>query len=59
MILPLDQVEKRAILEALELCKGNRTHAARQLGISIRTMRNKLKEYGVVIGSDSELEGEE
>ncbi len=38
-------MEKRHILAALERCKGNRTHAAKLLQISIRTLRNKLHEY--------------
>ena len=52
-LVPLEELEKRHILLALELCNGNRTHAARKLGISIRTMRNKLNEYGVA-GSENE-----
>jgi len=40
----LAELEKKHILAALEHCKGNRTHAARLLGISIRTLRNKLHE---------------
>jgi transcriptional regulator with PAS, ATPase and Fis domain len=43
----LAEMEKRHILAALEKTKQNRTHAARVLGISIRTLRNKLNEYGV------------
>jgi two-component system, response regulator FlrC len=39
------QVEQQLILDTLEHCFGNRTHAANILGISIRTLRNKLKEY--------------
>ncbi len=39
-------VEKDLILNTLDHCSGNRTHAANILGISIRTLRNKLKEYG-------------
>jgi two-component system, response regulator FlrC len=39
------QVEQDLILDTLDHCLGNRTHAARILGISIRTLRNKLNEY--------------
>jgi DNA-binding NtrC family response regulator len=39
------EMEQTLILETLEHCFGNRTHAANILGISIRTLRNKLKEY--------------
>lgn len=41
----LQSVEKELIMSTLEHCMGNRTHAANILGISIRTLRNKLKEY--------------
>ncbi len=39
-------VERDLILDTLDHCLGNRTHAANILGISIRTLRNKLKQYG-------------
>jgi DNA-binding NtrC family response regulator len=39
-------VERELIVNTLNQCLGNRTHAANILGISIRTLRNKLKEYG-------------
>jgi DNA-binding NtrC family response regulator len=39
-------VERDLILDTLDHCLGNRTHAANILGISIRTLRNKLREYG-------------
>ena len=39
------EVERDLILETLTHCLGNRTHAANILGISIRTLRNKLKLY--------------
>jgi DNA-binding NtrC family response regulator len=38
-------VERELILDTLDHCLGNRTHAANILGISIRTLRNKLNEY--------------
>jgi DNA-binding NtrC family response regulator len=38
-------VEQQLIIDTLTHCFGNRTHAATILGISIRTLRNKLKEY--------------
>ena len=38
-------VERELILDTLDHCLGNRTHAAKILGISIRTLRNKLSEY--------------
>lgn len=38
-------VERDLILDTLNHCLGNRTHAATILGISIRTLRNKLKQY--------------
>lgn len=52
-VAPLSEIEKRHILAALDHCRGNRTHAAKLLDISIRTLRNKLNEYkkdpGIVI----------
>jgi two-component system response regulator FlrC len=41
--LSLAELERMAILEALRRVHGNRTHAARLLGISLRTLRNKLR----------------
>ena len=41
----VDDVEKELILDTLSHCLGNRTQAAQVLGISIRTLRNKLKIY--------------
>jgi len=38
-------VERDLIIDTLQHCLGNRTHAATILGISIRTLRNKLKLY--------------
>ncbi len=44
-VLRLDELEKQAIRAALTQTGGNRTQAAAALGISIRTLRNKLQEY--------------
>lgn len=41
----VEDVEKELILDTLDYCLGNRTQAAIVLGISIRTLRNKLKQY--------------
>jgi len=43
----LEEIEKRTILETLVQQKNNRTAAAKKLGISIRTLRNKLKAYSL------------
>ena len=44
-LVSLKNVERQMILHALEKTDNNRTHAARMLGISVRTLRNKLHEY--------------
>ena len=41
----IHDMEKRLIMSTLESVEGNRTKAASLLGISIRTLRNKLNEY--------------
>lgn len=41
----LAAVERRVILQTLRHCHGNRKHAADMLGISLRTICNKLREY--------------
>ena len=46
--LPLESVEKEAILKALETAGGNKSEAARKLGITRRTLHLKLKKYGVM-----------
>ena len=43
--IALKEIEKKTILHALDRTNGNRTHAAEILGISARTLRNKLNEY--------------
>jgi DNA-binding NtrC family response regulator len=42
----LEELEKRALLQALKESGGNRTHAAEKLGISRRTLHRKIAEYG-------------
>ena len=43
----LDQLEKRAILDALEQTQGNRTAAAKTLGITFRSMRYRMERLGI------------
>jgi two-component system response regulator GlrR len=43
----LEEMERRAILEALEVTGGNRKEAAHRLGISLRTLQYRLKAYGM------------
>jgi DNA-binding NtrC family response regulator len=53
----VSDVERDLILDTLDHCLGNRTHAANILGISIRTLRNKLREYteaGVPVAAHGE-----
>jgi two-component system response regulator AtoC len=42
------EIEKQAIIKALAECDGNRSKAARKLGISRRTIINKIAQYGIV-----------
>jgi two-component system response regulator HydG len=44
---PLEEVEKAAILAALEQVAGNKSEAARRLGINRKTLHTKLKRYGL------------
>jgi DNA-binding NtrC family response regulator len=41
----MEELEKLAIIKALDQCAGNRTHAANRLGISVRTLQRKLRQY--------------
>ena len=47
----MDEVERELIIETLGHTLGNRTHAATILGISIRALRNKLRDYTQAGGS--------
>ncbi len=44
-VIPLHEMERIMIIKGLEATSGNRTQAAELLGISVRTLRNKLNEY--------------
>jgi DNA-binding NtrC family response regulator len=44
---PIRELEKLHLENTLALTDGNRTHAAEMLGISLRTLRNKIREYGL------------
>jgi len=46
--LPLDEVEKATIMRTMEITNGNKSEAARRLGITRRTLHKKLKAYGVM-----------
>jgi two-component system, NtrC family, response regulator HydG len=46
--IPLDEIERSTILNTLESAKGNKSEAARRLGITRRTLHKKLKKYGVM-----------
>jgi two-component system response regulator HydG len=46
--LPLEEVEKATILQTLESAGGNKSEAARRLGITRKTLHKKLKKYGLV-----------
>ena len=39
------EVERELVLQTLGRCGGNRTRAARVLGVSVRTLRNKIRQY--------------
>ncbi len=41
----VSEVERELVLQTLTRCNGNRTRAARVLGMSIRALRNKLRKY--------------
>jgi DNA-binding NtrC family response regulator len=41
----VDEVERALVVQTLARCAGNRTRAARMLGLSVRTLRNKIRLY--------------
>jgi two-component system response regulator AtoC len=54
--LTLQELEKRLIIETLQAHKNNRTKTAETLGISVRTLRNKLHEYNLSKESDKKTD---
>jgi len=52
--LTMDEIERRAILGALDRTGGNRTQAAELLGIGLRTLQRKLKEYKLAGTAEAE-----
>jgi DNA-binding NtrC family response regulator len=43
--LTMEELERMAITRVLDECQGNRTHASDRLGISVRTLQRKLRQY--------------
>jgi DNA-binding NtrC family response regulator len=41
----VSEIERELVLQTLARCDGNRTRAARVLGVSVRTLRNKIRQY--------------
>ena len=52
-LVPLEEVERRYILHVLDAVGGNRTLAARTLGLDRKTLYRKLRQYGV-LGADGD-----
>ena len=50
----VDEAERLLILKTLEATNNNKTRAAEILGISLKTLHNKLKEYGAQAGEAAE-----
>ena len=47
--MSLEDIERRAIIETLEHCQGNRNKAAEMLGVSLKSVYNKVKKFGIEI----------
>ena len=43
----VEAIERELVLQTLTRCEGNRTRAARLLGFSVRTLRNKIRQYAI------------
>jgi two-component system, NtrC family, response regulator PilR len=55
----LEEIEKRAIMKALEKANNNKTAAAKLLGVSFRTLRYRLTKLGLAKEDDADLSEEE
>jgi DNA-binding NtrC family response regulator len=55
-LVPLEEAERRHILKVIEACGGNRSEAARVLGIERKTLRRKLERFGPFLAADSDEE---
>jgi DNA-binding NtrC family response regulator len=49
---PLEEVERRYILRVVEACKGNKSQAARVLGIGRKTLYRRLVSFGVSVSEN-------
>lgn len=58
-IKPLWQLEKQAIIDALQIFNGDKAQAAQSLGIAKTTLYRKLKVYRITIGTISRLKSPE
>lgn len=47
-LVSLDEMEKATVIKTIESVKGNKSEAARRLGITRKTLREKLKKYGII-----------
>jgi DNA-binding NtrC family response regulator len=56
---PLDEVERRYILRTLEMLNGNKARTAQVLGISKKTLYRRLREYGVALDPEDDLDRNE
>lgn len=54
--MKLDDVERSHILRSLDFHQGNKTKTAHSLGITIKTLYNKLQRYGVAVGQSEQAE---
>jgi DNA-binding NtrC family response regulator len=55
----LEDVERRYIMQTLEMLGNNKARAAQVLGISKKTLYRRLHEYGVFLDQDSDEEGDQ